>query len=503
MAERIVVLGAGMAGLCVALALAPTGRSVIVMDRDPPPPEGGAEAAFEHWTRRGVGHLRQSHAFLARLRKLLEAEHPELLDEIRALGARELRFADNLPEAIAAGYVAEPGDDDMTIIISRRTTLELAIRRYVARQPGVTLRPGVFVDGLLTRRDGGGALIAQGVRTSEGEEIEGDIVVDAAGRTSPILDWLEAAGATSQPEDIEDCSILYYTRFYRLAPGQMEPPRGRFSTTGDLGFLKFGVFPADAGAFSVTLAVPEVEHALRAAIVRPETFDAVCASLPGVAPWTDPARAEPASRVHGMGNLKSRWREAAPGGEPPVLNLFSVGDSLVLTNPLFGRGCSFAAIAAHLLRDVLESETDPIERARRYGEAVRQDLRPFFDDMRQQDRSAARRALRGIDPARRASLRGRILRSFVEDGLTITIRRDVRVLRAAMRAFHMLSPPRAWLNRPATLATVIAVWARGRRANARYYTEPPGPPRAEMFARLGLPVDAEARRLRGAAIQTR
>jgi 2-polyprenyl-6-methoxyphenol hydroxylase-like FAD-dependent oxidoreductase len=498
MAERVLVLGAGMAGLCVALALAPTGRSITILDRDPPPPEGGAEAVFDHWTRRGVGHLRQSHAFLARLHKLIETEHPRLLEQIRALGGREFRFADGLPATIAANYVAEPGDDEMTIIISRRTTLELAIRRYVEQQPGVTIRPEVFVDGLLTRNDERGALIARAFRSADGEEVDGDIVVDAAGRTSPIVDWLEAAGAVSPPEDVEDCSILYYTRFYRLLPGQAEPARGRFSTTGDLGFLKFGVFPGDAGTFSITLAVPEVEHTLRMAVMRPETFDAVCAALPGVAPWTDAARSEPVSRVHGMGNLRSRWRESAPGGAPAALNLFSVGDSLVLTNPLFGRGCSFAAVEAHLLRDVLEGHADPVERARRYGEAVREELRPFFDDMRQQDRSAARRALRGLDPHHKPSLWGRLLRSFVEDGLTIAMRRDVRVLRAAMRAFHMLAPPRAWLNRPATLATVLGVWARGRRANAKYYAEKPGPPRGEMLARLDLPIDADLQRIRAA-----
>ena len=488
-----------MAGLCVALAMAPTGRQVILLDRDPPPPEGGAEAAFDHWTRRGVGHLRQSHAFLARLRQLIGAEHPELLAEIRATGGRELRFADGLPDQIAAAYVAQPADEDMAIIVSRRTTLELAFRRYAERQPGVTLRPDVFVEGLATQRDANGALVARGFRLAGGEVVEGDIIIDAAGRGSPIGDWLTEAGVPTPPEDLEDCAILYYTRFYRLRPGQVEPERGRFSTTGDLGFLKFGVFPADAGCFSITLAIPEVEESLRKAILRPETFDAVCAALPGVEPWTDPARSEPISRVHGMGDLKSRWRETAPGGAPAVLNLFSVGDSLVRTNPLFGRGCSFAAIAAHRLRDVVDAHADPVERARRYDEAIRRELRPFFDDMRQQDRSAARRALAGIDPAHRPSLRGRILLSFIEDGLTIAMRSDVEILRAAMRAFHMLAPPRAWLNRPATLAKVLSVWARGRRANARYYAERPGPPRGEMFARLGLPVDADVKRIRAAA----
>ena len=495
MAEQVVVLGAGMAGLCVALALAPTGRQITLLDRDPSPPEGGAEEVFDHWRRRGVGHLRQSHAFLARLRTLIVNEHPQLLDELRATGARELRFADGLPETIASTYAATAQDEEMAIIVSRRTTLELAIRRYVERQPGVHIRSEVFVDGLLNRRDRNGALVAEGLRLADGEAIRADIVVDAAGRNSPVLDWLEAAGVAPPPEDIEDCSILYYTRFYRLLPGLTEPARGRFSTTGDLGFLKFGVFPADSGTFSITLAVPEVEQSLRVAVVRPETFDEICAALPGVAPWTDPSRSEAVSRVHGMGNLKSRWREAAPNGAPPALGLFSVGDSLVRTNPLFGRGCSFAAVEAHLLRDVLQATIDPVERAVRYGQAVNAELRPFFDDMRQQDRAAARRAVRGLDPSHRLSFRARLLRGFVEDGISIALRKDIDLLRQAMRAFHMLDPPRAWLNRPSTLFRILTTWARGRKANARYYAEKPGPDRGEMFARLQLPANIDLQRI--------
>jgi hypothetical protein len=172
---------------------------------------------------------------------------------------------------------------------------------------------------------------------------------------------------------------------------------------------------------------------------------------------------------------------------------------LVLTNPLYGRGCSFAAVEAHILRDVLGEGADPAERARAYSVRVRDALFAYYDDMRVQDRSAARRARNGLDPAYRPSWRARLMRGFLEDGLAIALRRDAGLLRDAMRGFHMLAPPRAWLGRPAVLAKVLAVWARGRRANARFYAEKPGPGRAEMFAHLGLPAEADLERLRSTA----
>ena len=78
MTEKILVIGAGIAGLCTALALGPTGKSLTLIERDGPPPEGSPDEAFHDWNRRGVGHLRQSHAFLARLNTIIKTDHPHL-----------------------------------------------------------------------------------------------------------------------------------------------------------------------------------------------------------------------------------------------------------------------------------------------------------------------------------------------------------------------------------------------------------------------------------------
>ena len=493
MTESVVVLGAGMAGLCTALALAPTGRRITLLERDLAPPDG-VEETFDHWSRRGASQLRHSHAFLARLRQLIATEHPALLQALEAAGARELRFADGLPEPIKNTYVPAPEDAEMSILVSRRSTLEFVMRRYVEAHANVTIRSDTFAAGLISERDAAGALVARGLTLEDGEAVLADLVIDAGGRASPMTDWLAEAGAKITEEG-EDCAILYYTRFYALKPGQTEPARGKASTTGDLGYLKFGIFPADNGTFSFTLAVPEVEEALRAAVMRPDIFDAICASLPGVAPWTDPDRSTPVSKVYAMGDLKSRWREMAPAGEPAMLNLFCVGDSLVRTNPLYGRGCSFAAIEAHGLRDVLAATTDPAARARAYSARARTDLHAFYVDMVEQDRGAARRALAGLDPHYKTSWRGQWLRRFLEDGVAIAVRQDIDLLRGAMRAFHMLDAPRAWLRRPTNLARILTVWARGRRANAHLYAPKPGPERPAMFATLGLDAAADRARL--------
>src|SRR5262249_16105970 len=153
--------------------------------------------------------------------------------------------------------------------------------------------------------------------------------------------------------------ILYFTRHYRLRDGAGEPQRDGTPGAGDLGYIKFGVFPADNRHFSITLAVPEIESELRLATVRPETFDAICSGTPGCGRWPDPARSEPVTAVFAMGNLKSVWRRYVSNVVPQALGFFALGDAAVRTNPLYGRGCSAGIVHAHVLRDTLDVSDTP------------------------------------------------------------------------------------------------------------------------------------------------
>ena len=65
---------------------------------------------------------------------------------------------------------------------------------------------------------------------------------------------------------------------------------------------------------------------------------------------------------------------------------------MIRANPLYGRGCSFAAVAAFELKAALEEAATPLARARAYHGRIRSVLRPYFDGMRNQDRAAIKRA---------------------------------------------------------------------------------------------------------------
>jgi 2-polyprenyl-6-methoxyphenol hydroxylase-like FAD-dependent oxidoreductase len=367
------------------------------------------------------------------------------------------------------------------------------MRRYAATLPGVTLRSDLFAKELVIAP--GATPTVTGVRLENGAVIDADVVVDAAGRNSTCIEQLVAAG-TAIPETGEPAGVIYFTRHYQLLPGQAEPPRTEKRATGDMGYLKFGVFPGDNGCFSITLCAPEVEEELRKAIVDPEVFDRVCREIPGLEPWVAPARAKPISRVFGMGQLESRWRDLAPGGKPAVLGFFALGDSLVRTNPLYGRGCSFAAVGASLIREALDGSGDPGARLLQYRAGVERELRPYYEVMRKADQGAIRRARQALTPGYKPGLQAKLARSFLEQGVGIAIREDVNLLRAFLRGFHMLEHPNAWLRRPANVAKVLRYWARPKRPSDAL--APLGPKRDALFEILGLSPTADVERLQQA-----
>lgn len=487
MGERIVIVGAGIAGLCAAMALAGKGRRITVLDRDAPPPDLNPDEAFYDWARRGVTQLRHSHVFLGRLVSLLRDRHPALWEQLVAAGAREFTFAHALPHGMRDSYTFMLGDEKLSFLFCRRSTLELIMRRYAASLPGVEFITGVFVNGVDTSDDGGVPSVA-GVRgVKDGEEVVwfADAFVDCTGRTTQFTDWLRAAGAIIEEEE-SPAGILYFTRHYRLREGCGEPDRGIAQGAGDLGYIKYGVFAADNRHFSITLACPEIESGLRVALPNPDVFDRVCAMMPGTARWTDPVRAEPVSKVFAMGNLKNVWRHFVKDGAPVVRNYFPIGDSAIRTNPLYGRGCSTGAIQAFLLADIFDETADPGARVVALDARVAAELRAFFDVMTRQDLVAIRRAEREQQGPYKPRLRARLTKSFIDDAIGPASRGDVHVLRALMKPFHMHEAPTAWTRRPDVMGRVFAMWVRTKSQKAALYPPSLGPARMEMLAALGI-----------------
>ena len=471
--QHIAIVGGGMAGLLAALVLARDGHRVTVLERDDTDVPATADEAFDHWDRRGAAHARQSHAILARLRRILRERAPDVLDALLAQGATELSVERILPPDIV-DRDPRPGDDDLVLLCCRRLTIEWVLRKAVTSEPGVFWRGGVGVAGFVAE-----GTDVRGVRLEDGTIVEADLVVVGGGRNSPVMEWIGALGGAVQPvEEMSDAGIVYLSRFYRLRGGQELPLLTKDGAGGDLGYIAFAGFYGDNDTFSITFGVPTNDRELMA--MRDEhAWEAAIRTLKPLDPWTADGLAEPITGVESMARLRNRIRRFVVDGEPVATGVVVIGDAAVATNPWYGKGCSQAGIAADALSEALvEHGRDRVALALALDAAVRTELEPHYALAVRQDtdRMKMHAAMHdGAEPDAMASA----TRDFIINGLIPATRVDADVFRAFFRAFNMLDAPDALMaNQKVVQAAVTAHAQKDQRPPAPKL----GPDRGEFLA---------------------
>ena len=150
--ENVVVVGGGIGGLCAALWLGDRGYQVTVLERDDISVPDSVEEAWGSWDRSGAPQVRFPHFVMARLCSLLRENQPEVYRALVGTGATEVPFTDFLtPES--ADYQPEPGDDELTAVRSRRTTVEWVLRKAALAHDRVRV-PWSYGGGRADRRAG-------------------------------------------------------------------------------------------------------------------------------------------------------------------------------------------------------------------------------------------------------------------------------------------------------------------------------------------------------------
>jgi len=465
-----VVLGGGLAGLAAARLLRRHFPRVVVLERDRRPETASPEDAFAAWERRGVPQFRHSHAFLARLRVVLLAHLPDVLDRLRAAGVREFGLDEVTPPSVTLAPRAD--DEDVVLLACRRSTFEWALRASVAGRPGIELDEGVVVEGLVGEARDGGRPTVTGVRLTDGSTIPAAIVVDATGRRSRAPQWLAALGAPAPYERSAETGIFYYTRFYRLRRGR--GPRGTTGlVAGDLGWVKLAIFPGDNRTFSITVGAPVDDAELRG-LAEPARFERFVRAFPAVAPWRTRGTSAPIAGeetpVLVMGRLRNRLRRFVDrSGLPLATGFFAIGDAAYHSNPIYGRGTPSALVQAALLDEALERHPrDLAAAARHLDRRSEAELRPFWEAAVAGDR-------RGLDERRpfaltspRAWLVGVAEQAFgwfVDRAIVPAMRVDPVVFRGLLRVFNMLDPPEQLLRDPELVLRALPVLARVLRGD--------------------------------------
>ncbi|MGW0161015.1 FAD-dependent oxidoreductase [Mycobacterium sp. NPDC003323] len=355
---RILIIGAGPTGLFSAIALARRGHQIRIVDRDAGPPASG------HWQRRGVMQLHHAHTFRAPVVDALDAEMPQVLDDLAARGAG----------------IAHAGDGRVAALLCRRATFDAVLRQRAARTRGIVLHTGNV--GVLTGRDG---TVCAG-----GTPIDADLVLDASGRSGRIAEDPRGAGV------LHDCGAVYVTRQYRLRAGAHPPVNGPIGLALHLdGYVGIAFLHEDR-TFSVTIIHDGSDRRLRR--LRDEhIFECAVASIPQLRDWTAAATSAPISPVLAGGRLYNSYR-----GQPALPGVIAVGDVVCSTTPLAGRGVALALRQACELVDLIgtaaRSRPEIVDIATQFGSWCDTFIKPWFDDQVYADTHRLRRwAGAGID----------------------------------------------------------------------------------------------------------
>jgi 2-polyprenyl-6-methoxyphenol hydroxylase-like FAD-dependent oxidoreductase len=385
---RIVVLGAGVCGLAAGLMLRRDGHDVTVLERDPAPVPDSNEDAWERWERAGVPQFRQAHYLQPLGRGVLDEELPDVRDALLAAGAARFDPLPLMPPWIADRR-PRPGDERFATITARRPVIEHAFARVA--QEELDVRRGVEVERLLSND----VAHILGVRTTGGEDLRADLVVDAMGRRSRLPAWLADAGARGTHEESEDVGFLYYTRYFRG-----ERPRLLGPQLMAIGTISLLTLPGDADTWSVTVLGAAGDRPLKR-LRRAEAWTAVVRACPLQAHWLE---GEPITDVLGMGGIVDRYRRLAIGSRPAATGVALLADACACTNPSLGRGIALGLRHAQLLRDTLREE-EPDRFAKAWDAATEAELTPWYRATVQHDRERLREidALRqGLDRPRPA-----------------------------------------------------------------------------------------------------
>ncbi|HVA05001.1 MAG TPA: NAD(P)-binding protein [Acidimicrobiales bacterium] len=372
MAE-IVVTGGGVGGLAAAMLLAEDGHDVTLLERDPAEPPAPSEA-WESWERRGVNQFRLLHFFMPRFRLALEEELPHVAKALEAAGALRLSLIGEVPVSLSGGE--RPGDGAFESLTARRPVVEAVMAVAAATTPGVTVRRGVAVAGLVAGAQAiRGVPHITGVRTAAGEEISADLVVDATGRRSALPDWLEAAGARRPVEELEDSGFVYYGRHFRSPDGTTPAALGpALQAYGSVSTL---TLRADNGTWGIGVIASAADKTLRG-LRDVDTWTAVVRNLPLAAHWLDGEPIE--DRVVTMSKIEDRHRDFTVDGAPVATGVVAVADSWACTNPSLGRGASIGMMHCLALRDLLRTNgvDDPAAFSAAWAQATESVVEPWY-----------------------------------------------------------------------------------------------------------------------------
>ncbi|QBD77177.1 FAD-dependent oxidoreductase [Ktedonosporobacter rubrisoli] len=433
--DHAIVVGGGIAGLLFARVLVGHFERITLIERDRYP----TEAAF----RAGVPQGRHVHTMLLRGQACLERLFPGLTSTLLAHGAVERDFVNDSIYYYGARCAREPSG--LRGYNCSRPFLEHHIHQEVKRYNQISILEAHEVVSLLFDQN---AQVVCGVRfhrrepNCELQDLQGDLVIDASGASSRILQWLEELGYEKPDETVMNAYLGYASRIYE-APSDHQPAWKSIAIQATERHRRGGVLlAAEKGRWIVALAGAGKDY--------PPTDEldylAFARSLPDQALYDAIQGAKPLSPIYGYRKTENRWRHFERLERQPE-GLFVVGDAMCVFNPMYGQGMTVTLFEALAFDACLRSMKGQKGLARLFQRKVARILAfPW------QLAASADARLLGEDS--RAKGTRRWLRQYLE-AVQAAAPYEPQVFRAMLGVTHMVHSPLA-LFHPQIVVKVVA-----------------------------------------------
>jgi 2-polyprenyl-6-methoxyphenol hydroxylase-like FAD-dependent oxidoreductase len=366
--KHAIVVGAGMAGLAAAKAIAPHFEKVTVFDRDSLP---DAPAP-----RSGTPQSRHTHALLTGGHFALDRLFPGLEIDLMDAGAVRLRLRRDMRLELP-GFDPFPqrdlGYDQFAL---SRPALERICRHRVEQELNIEIRPRARVTEVIASPDNAGAagVRFEDVRGAAGS-LAADLIVDASGRISLTQGFLEAI-AWQKPSTVEiGMDQAYSTLVFEKPEDAPNDWRVVIHAAAAPHSSRHGVlFPMEGGRWSVSLAenhgnAPPGDVDGFMEFLASFRMPTIHRALRGAKRIGDIARFRmPCSVRCGYDRL-----DRFPRGVIPL------GDSAYRFPPIFGQGMSVAAQECCVLAGLIESRRWRIDPLDGLAEAYLQEIQPLLE----------------------------------------------------------------------------------------------------------------------------